>query len=83
MSVLLVNVNTKVPARYDILFSVAIGMHVYILLAVYFLQNFFGGYSCTCTEYYTGQDCENDINECLDDNWCNGGTCTVRHIISI
>ena len=37
--------------------------------------NVLGGYKCVCAPGYTGTNCENDFNECLDSPCLNGGTC--------
>ncbi|XP_061172996.1 neurogenic locus notch homolog protein 2-like [Saccostrea echinata] len=34
----------------------------------------YGGYQCSCFTGFTGINCENDINECLDSP-CSNGTC--------
>ena len=28
-----------------------------------------GGYSCACPDGYTGADCTEDVDECLDGEW--------------
>ena len=32
-------------------------------------KNVRGGYICACPDGYTGVDCMDDINECLDGEW--------------
>lgn len=50
---------------------------VTILLAIS-AQNNAGSYTCQCSEYYTGNLCDEDIMECKDMEFCqNQGTCTV------
>ena len=44
-------------------------------------QNADGSFMCTCTEAYTGQTCEEDVNECVDIKPCvNNATCTVSSL---
>lgn len=44
-------------------------------------QNKEGYYMCVCSEYYTGDYCENDKDECKDnEDFCQyQGTCTVSN----
>lgn len=41
-------------------------------------QNFDGGYSCTCEAGYTGLNCTVNIDDCVNVQCDNGGTCEVR-----
>ena len=51
--------------------------YVTILLAIS-AQNTMGSYTCKCSEYYTGDLCKDDKNECEDIDFCQyQGTCTV------
>lgn len=34
------------------------------------------GYSCQCTPGYTGNNCENQVDECASNPCMNGGSCT-------
>lgn len=39
------------------------------------IHAFSGGYMCYCRPGYYGNQCENEINECVSDPCENGGTC--------
>lgn len=50
---------------------------VTILLAIP-AQNTVGSYICLCSDYYTGDYCDEDKDECKDIDFCQyQGTCTV------
>ena len=48
----------------------------------YILQDIVNGFKCNCAAGYTGQRCEQDIDECaIHSQPCqNGGTCYVREL---
>ena len=35
-------------------------------------------YTCECTDGYEGDDCEDEINECVPNPCHHAGVCTVR-----
>ena len=41
------------------------------------LQDLIGMYSCDCLPAFTGDDCDDEVDECLSDPCVNGGTCHV------
>ena len=45
-------------------------------------QNLVGSYMCTCDPAYTGDHCEEEIDECESNPCGNDGTCLVRTIFS-
>ena len=51
--------------------------HTYMYLSSLYQQNTLGAYYCTCDDGYTGDHCEEEIDECASDPCANGGTCLV------
>ena len=43
------------------------------------INNGLGDYLCQCMDGYTGDRCEDEINECAPNPCQNGGTCTVSY----
>ena len=41
------------------------------------LQDLIGTYSCDCLPAYTGDDCDEEVDECQPNPCVNGGTCHV------
>ena len=47
-------------------------LYVKLMVPLFHLQT----YKCICNRGYTGDNCENEINECeINENPCNGGQC--------
>ena len=48
-----------------------------LLSPLFGLQDLIGTYSCDCLPAYTGDDCDEEVDECQPNPCVNGGTCHV------